>query len=31
MRLQRIQPHGYILDRVQAWDAFFYHESLEID
>ena len=29
MRLQRIlEPHGYVLDRVQAWDAFFYHTSL---
>jgi FkbM family methyltransferase len=29
MRLRRIlEPHGYILDRTRAWDAFFYHESL---
>ena len=29
MRLQRIlEPHGYVLDRVQAWDAFFYHAAL---
>ena len=29
MRLQRIlEPHGYVLDRVQAWDAFFYHSQL---
>jgi FkbM family methyltransferase len=29
MRLQRIlEPHGYVLDRVQAWDAFFLNERL---
>jgi FkbM family methyltransferase len=29
MRLQRIlEPHGYVLDQVRAWDAFFYYESL---
>ena len=29
MRLRRIlEPHGYVLDQVRAWDAFFYHEAL---
>jgi FkbM family methyltransferase len=29
MRLRRLlEPHGYVLDRTRAWDAFFYHEDL---
>ena len=29
MRLERLlEPHGYMLERVQAWDAFFYNKEL---
>jgi hypothetical protein len=29
MRLERLlEPHGYTLERVQAWDAFFYNKEL---